>query len=108
METFVNDTPRITIDTKIDVSGYATLQIRYRKPDGTTGCWSATLCASNDDCMYYDVQLGEIDQEGIWLYQGVALDTGVRLTGRWCKFTAHNPLAQFCTTEPPTTMFPTT
>ena len=108
METFVNDTPRITLDTGIDVYGYSTLQIRYRKPDGTTVCWDATLCAANDECLYYDVQLYELDKEGEWLVQGVALDTGVRLTGLWCKINVHDPLANFCTTVPPTTAVPTT
>jgi len=103
MQTFVNDTPRITLDTGIDISGYATLQIRYRKPDGTTGCWTATECAYSNECIYYDVQLGELDQEGEWLVQGVVLDAGVRLTGRWCKIKVREPLTEFCTTPVPTT-----
>jgi len=108
METFVNDTPRLTLNTGIDVSGYATLQIRYRKPDGSTGCWPAIICTVDNKCIYYDTQIGDIDQEGKWLYQAVILDAGVRLTGLWCTFQAHDPLRDFCTTVAPTTVVPTT
>jgi len=108
MDTFVNDTPRLTVDANIDISGYATLQIRYKKPDGTTGCWDATLCPTDDECMYYDPAIGDLDQEGEWLIQGVALDAGVRLTGRWCSFEVYDPLAMYCTTVAPTTAVPTT
>lgn len=108
METFVNDTPRITIDTNIDLSGYSTLLIKYKKPDGTTGCWTATICPTDNNCMYYDIALGELDQEGHWLVQGIAKDVGVQLTGRWCKFNVHEALAPTCTTAAPTTVPPTT
>jgi len=106
METFVNDTPRLTYCTNLDLSGYDTLQIRYRKPDGTTGCWAAILCATDDNCIYYDITLGELDQVGEWLYQGIVFDPGVRLTGQWCSFIVNNPLALNCTTMVPTTAAP--
>jgi len=32
MDTFVNDTIRLSVNANIDLSGYATLQIRYKKP----------------------------------------------------------------------------
>lgn len=108
METFVNDTIQLTIDTNIDISGYATLQIRYRKPDGTTGCWAATICPTDNNCMFYICNIDDLDIPGEWLLQGIALDAGVRLTGRWAAFQVHNPLMEHCTTVPPTTMVPTT
>ena len=109
METFVNDTIRITVDANIDLSGYATLQIRYQKPDGTTGCWDATICPTDDTMMYYDTQIGDLDQAGVWLIQGVALDVGVQLSGKiWCKINVKDRLVVYCTTAPPTTSIPTT
>ena len=108
METFVNDTVKLTVDANIDVSGYTTLQIRYKKPDGTTGCWDAALCPTDNNCITYTCAYGDLDQEGEWLIQGVALAAGVRLTGRWAKFDVHDTLVEFCTTVPPTTMVPTT
>jgi len=107
METFVNDTIRITIDSNIDLSGYATLQIRYKKPDSTTGYWSATLCPTDNECMYYDTQIGDLDQVGEWLIQGVALDIGVKLSGKiWCKIKVLDMLFLYYTNAPPTTAAP--
>jgi hypothetical protein len=108
METFVNDTVQLTVDTNIDVSGYATLQIRYRKPNGVTGCWAATICLTDNNCIYYICGIGDLDIPGEWLIQGVVLDVGVRLTGLWIAFQVHDPLMEFCTTVAPTTMVPTT
>jgi len=109
METYVNDTIRLTLDTKIDLSGYATLQIRYEKPDGTTGCWAATICPTDNTRMYYDTVIGDLDQAGEWLFQGVALDVGVKLSGKiWCKIKVKEMLVCCCTTAPPTTVVPTT
>lgn len=108
METFVNDTIQLIIDTNIDVSGYTILQVRYRKPDGTLGCWAASLCPANDDCMTYTCVCGDLDQSGRWLIQAVVLNAGVRLTGRWIEFIVHDPLVEFCTTVAPTTVPSTT
>lgn len=108
METFVNDTVQLTIDTNIDVSGYSILQVRYRKPDRTTGCWDASLCPFSNECITYTCVYGDLDQPGRWLIQAVALDIGVRLTGRWVEFLVHDPLVEFCTTVAPATGVPTT
>jgi len=104
MDTFVNDTIRLSVNANIDLSGYATLQIRYKKP----GCWIATICATDSTYMYYLTSIGDLDQAGEWLIQGMALDAGVHLTGRWCRFMVYDPLREFCTTVAPTTVAPTT
>lgn len=108
METYVNDTIRITVDAGIDISGYSTLQIRYRRPDETIGCWIATQNPNDVQRMYYDCAYGDLDQAGDWIIQGIALDTGVRLTGKWRKFKVWDPIRQTCTTAAPTTTPPTT
>jgi len=115
MDTFVNDTIQLIIDTNIDVSGYSTLLIKYRKPDGTIGCWPATLCPGNDNCITFTTSIGDLDQSGEWLIQAVAEDTGIALHGRWVAFDVHKPLLATCppptttlTTVPPTTVAPTT
>lgn len=108
METFVNDTLQLIIDTNIDISGYALLQIRYKKPDRTKGCWAASVCILDNNCITYTCTCGDLDQAGRWLIQAVALDTNIRLTGRWVEFTVHDPLVEFCTTVAPTTAPPTT
>ena len=108
METFVNDTIQLTIDTNIDVSGYATLLIKYKKPDGTTGCWTASACPSDTDCLTYTCIYGDLDEPGRWLFQAIAQDIGVKLTGRWFEIMVYDPLSEWCTTIAPTTLVPTT
>lgn len=108
METFVNDTIQLTIDTNIDISGYATLLIKYKKPDGITGCWTAAACLADINYMTYTCVHGDLDIPGRWLIQALAQDIGVKLTGRWVEFMVYDPLSEFCTTLAPTTLAPTT
>lgn len=108
METFVNDTVKITIDTDLDISGYATKQIRYKRPDGTVGRWTASACPADVNCMTYTCVDGDLYIAGEWLIQAIVLDAGVQLTGRWGSFLVHNPLDANDTTAPPTTVAPTT
>lgn len=108
METFVNNTIQFTIDTNIDVSGYVTLLVKYKKPNRITGCWTAAACPANVNCMTYTCAIGDLDIPGRWLIQALALDVGVRLTGRWFEFMVYDPLSEWCTTVAPTTLSPTT
>ena len=106
MDTFVNDTIQLNIDTNIDISGYAILTIKYRKPDGTVDCWTAALCVGNNNCMTYTTVIGDLDVSGKWLIQAVAEDAGVALHGVWTSFEVHSPLMATC--PPLTTLAPTT
>lgn len=106
MDTFVNDTIKLTIDTNIDISGYATLTIKFRRPDGTVGCWIATQCIGDVNCMTYTTVHGDLDIPGEWLIQAVAEDVGVALHGVWTSFDVHSPLMATC--PPLTTLAPTT
>jgi hypothetical protein len=106
MDTFVNDTIQLNINTNIDISGYATIFIKYRRPDGTVGCWIAALCIGDNSCMTYTTINGDLDQSGEWLIQAVAEDVGVALHGRWTSFDVHEPLTATC--PPLTTLAPTT
>ena len=111
MYPFVNYTIQLIVDANIDISGYATIFIKYRKPDGTVGCWTTALCAGDDNCMNYTTIIGDLDQPGEWIIQAVAEDAGVALHGTWTSFDVHKPLTATCpplTTAPPTTVVPTT
>jgi len=105
METFVNSTVRIRLFTDLDVSGYTTLLIKYRKPDRTVGCWDATLDPADNEYIYYNTVIGDLDQAGTWLLQAAAEDVGVLLHGLWAKLEVHDPITATC---PPTTVAPTT
>lgn len=106
METFVNDTLKITVDADIDVSGYSSLRIKWKDPNGVTGCWTAAVCAGDNNCLTYTCVDGDLYVAGDWLAQGLAEDAGVQLHGIWFKFVVHAPLAPTCTTVPPTTPAP--
>ena len=108
METFVNDTIKLNIDTNIDISGYATIIVKYKRPDGVTGCWTAAVCPTDNNCITYTCGYGDLDIPGRWLIQALVLDVGIKLTGRWFEFIVYNPLSEWCTTVAPTTVVPTT
>ena len=109
-DTFINDTIQINLATCLDISGYPNFAIKYRKPDGTVGCWIATLCAGDDECITYTTALGDLDQSGEWLIQAIATNVGASLHGTWASFYVHKPLLATCPslTVAPTTLVPTT
>ena len=59
---------RLKLETDITLTGY-TLLIKYRKPNGTTGSWTATIDPDDASKMYYDItSSATIDQEGTWTF----------------------------------------
>lgn len=107
MQTFVGNTPTITLQTGVDVSGYTTWLIHYRKPNGITGCWTATVCPADDECITYDSGPTDIDVAGDWTLQAyVEGAAGVNHHGLWVTFKVHDPLLETCTTLAPTTAAP--
>lgn len=105
MDTFVGDTIRININTGIDISGYSILCIKYRKPDGTTGAWTATIDPTDSTRMYYDCDTEDIDIAGEWVIQASVEEGALQLNGRWVRFDVYGPLLEECpaaaTTSPP-------
>lgn len=109
METFVGDTIRISVETGIDLSGYGTLQIKFRRPNESIGIWSATIDPTDDSKMYYDTDETDLNMEGQWFLQANAKDAGpptADLHGQWVEVKVMEPFAD--TTSPPTTAAPTT
>lgn len=105
MDTYVGDTIQLTINTGIDISGYSTLCIKYRKPDGTIGTWTAAINPANSNQMFYTCETEDLDQPGEWVIQASVEEGAEQLNGRWVRFTVHEPLRQVCgaTTAAPTT-----
>lgn len=87
METFVGDTVRIVLNTAMDISGYGTMKIRYRKPSGFTGSWDAILYPGTTESMFYEAGETDLDIPGIWAAQAYIAATGFRLHGLWAEFT---------------------
>lgn len=57
----------IQLDTDITLSGATDAKIHYTKPSGSTGYWTGTTSGENIE---YEVQPGDLDEAGIWLFQG--------------------------------------
>ena len=99
METFVGSTVRVNLDCNLDISGFATKSIRYRKPNGDTGCWTGTLDPTDSQNMYYDTDVVDLDLAGIWYVQAYVEDVGVVRHGIWDTFKVHDILGP-CTAAP--------
>ena len=59
---------RIKLTTDVAITGALVRQIKYIKPDGSSGNWAAT---SEDDLtgiIYYDLEAGDLDQSGTWYF----------------------------------------
>ena len=57
----------IELDTGEDISSGSGAKIKYKKPSGDTGEWSATI---DDTKLTYTTADGDLDEAGTWLIQG--------------------------------------
>lgn len=57
----------VRLATGLDLSTATVTRILYKKPNGTTGYWTATTDA---ETLVYAVEDGDIDQSGVWEFQG--------------------------------------
>ena len=57
---------RIELDTNIDLSDASSALIKYKKPSGTTGSFTATITGEK---VYYDiVSSSDLDEDGTWTF----------------------------------------
>jgi hypothetical protein len=59
---------RITLKTFTDLEGIVSVVIKYRKPDGTTGEFSAGIADSARGVIFHECLEGEIDLSGWWAF----------------------------------------
>ena len=77
----------------VDISSATTLQLVFRKPDGTVLEVTATLSgAGTDGKLYYDSVDGDIDLAGQWRVQAYVLMTGFEGHSGEKLFTVHKNL----------------
>jgi len=105
-KTFVGDTPRLVVNTGIDLSVYATLIIKFKRPNRTTGYWTASIDPADSTRMIYDLLVTDLNMPGLWVVQAHVEDTDVELHGLWADINVYEPLPE--TSTPPTTPGPTT
>jgi hypothetical protein len=58
-----------------DLNTASTTEIHYRKPSGATGAWNATVDGEN---LVYDLQNGDIDEPGKWMFQAYVVNGGFK------------------------------
>ena len=61
----------IRLTSTTDLSTALSLSIRYRKPSGAAGVWTATLSGTTD-IEYTTTAATDLDQAGAWTFQGYA------------------------------------
>ncbi len=57
---------RIHLTTGVDITGAVTKKIKYVKPDGTAGEWTAQIDDPTAGSIYYDLSGTELDQTDTW------------------------------------------
>lgn len=65
---YVGDTPLVKLDCVSDITGATNTRIYYKKPDGTTAYWAASIL----DNRYLTYQIPDdtvLDQAGDWKFQ---------------------------------------
>lgn len=85
-EIYVGDTVTINLNTNITVSGFGTLEIMYKKPDGIEGKWTAIIDPTNAKRILYTTTDDDIDQPGLWTVQARVSGGGSVLHGKFVNF----------------------
>jgi len=70
----------IDCNMRIDLTTSTVRQIKYRKPSGTTGVWTAALQGAQS--LRYLTLLGDVDEAGPWQFQPYAEKPGWKGHGR--------------------------
>ena len=105
METFLGDTVKISLEVGIDVSAYPILKIKYKKPNGVSGYWTATLDPTDDSVIYYICDSSDLDINGNWRIQAYVESLVAKGHGRIVDLKVFEPVDYTIVT---TTMIPTT
>lgn len=81
----------LKIDTQTDLSEMTTLRILFKRPDQTTGSWTAFLVEPT--IMGYVFVSGDLNQIGIWSVQPFAESTDKVGYGEVVNFTVEKNLS---------------
>jgi hypothetical protein len=69
----------LTLETGINIASAAVREIRYKKPNGTTGAWSADLVGTTQ--ISYQMDNTDLDVAGNWRVQAYVLIGGLNAFG---------------------------
>ena len=70
---FVDQKYTLKLDTGTSLTGASTVQIKYRKPDGSTGTWTASGAGTE---VQRDIESSENDQAGTWYFHSYVTFSG--------------------------------
>jgi hypothetical protein len=59
---------RITAKTFVDLSDAVSCVIKYRKPDGCTGSFTAAVSDVSGGAVFHECPGGELDMSGWWVF----------------------------------------
>lgn len=80
----------IVLDTKQDLTSATSVKIRYKKPSGNVGEWTATVTDTTK--VKYTTASGDIDEAGTWEIQVVVEFPGAKFYGTIVRFQVTRPL----------------
>lgn len=64
---YIGDIPLIKVDCVSNITGATSTKIKYQKPDGTTGDWTADVVSGR--YLQYQTLSNDLDQAGTWKFQ---------------------------------------
>lgn len=63
-------TLEINVFIPVDITGAGTAQIKYTKPSGATGAWTATVVDAERGWLRYTLAAASNDESGDWVVWG--------------------------------------
>ena len=72
---FVNQPLHIEIETGVDLTGVSTTLIKFKKPNGASDSWTASVTDEKGGIIEYDVPKDILDVAGVWKFWA-SLDFG--------------------------------
>ena len=69
---------RITVNTFVDLENIISAVIKYRKPNGTQGAFSAGIADSAKGVIFHEVLEGELNITGWWVFWAFVIFTDGR------------------------------
>lgn len=67
---YVGQTLQIDVWLRVDITGATAYLLKYRKPSGTTGDWTATIVDAEAGWLRYNLPAASNDESGIWTLWG--------------------------------------
>jgi len=82
---------KITLDTgDTDITGASVLKIKYKRPDGETGEWTAL--AEGTDKIYYITEANDLSKIGVWELQAYVEIGTFKGHGEIAEFKVYQPI----------------